>query len=63
MSEILLEKPNKRTKPDWLKIQIPSGVEYAAVKKLFKLTNYILFAKTAGVQTWQNVGVQERQLS
>jgi lipoic acid synthetase len=34
MSEILLEKPNKRTKPDWLKIQIPSGVEYAAVKKI-----------------------------
>jgi lipoyl synthase len=34
MSEILLEKPNKRTKPDWLKIQIPLGVEYAAVKKI-----------------------------
>jgi lipoic acid synthetase len=34
MSEILLEKSNKRTKPDWLKIQIPSGVEYAAVKKI-----------------------------
>lgn len=34
MSEILLEKPNKRTKPDWLKIQIPSGIEYAAVKKI-----------------------------
>jgi lipoic acid synthetase len=34
MSEIILEKPNKRTKPDWLKIQIPSGVEYAAVKKI-----------------------------
>lgn len=34
MSEILLEKTNKRTKPDWLKIQIPSGAEYAAVKKI-----------------------------
>lgn len=34
MSEIITEKPNKRTKPDWLKIQIPSGTEYAAVKKI-----------------------------
>ena len=36
MSEIIALGPRKRTKPDWLKIKIPSGETYAEVKKIVK---------------------------
>ncbi len=36
MSEILTEARRKRVKPDWLKIQIPVGENYAAVKHIVK---------------------------
>jgi lipoic acid synthetase len=36
MSEITALGPRKRTKPDWLKIKIPSGETYAEVKKIVK---------------------------
>ena len=36
MSEITSLVPKKRTKPDWLKIKIPSGETYAEVKKIVK---------------------------
>jgi len=36
MSEITALGPKKRTKPDWLKIKIPSGETYAEVKKIVK---------------------------
>jgi lipoic acid synthetase len=36
MSELIVPEPRKRTKPDWLKIKIPSGETYAEVKKIVK---------------------------
>ncbi|MDP2175610.1 MAG: lipoyl synthase [Bacteroidota bacterium] len=36
MSEIITENKRQRTKPDWLKIQIPVGETYAEVKKIVK---------------------------
>ena len=30
----VLEQPRKRTKPDWLKIQLPTGKNYIGVKKI-----------------------------
>jgi lipoic acid synthetase len=36
MSEINTENKRQRTKPDWLKIQIPVGETYAEVKKIVK---------------------------
>ncbi len=34
MSELTINSPRKRTKPDWLKIKIPLGETYAEVKKI-----------------------------
>lgn len=34
MSDLTLNSPRKRTKPDWLKIKIPLGETYAEVKKI-----------------------------
>jgi lipoic acid synthetase len=34
MSELIINSPRKRTKPDWLKIKIPLGETYAEVKKI-----------------------------
>lgn len=34
MSDLILNSPRKRTKPDWLKIKIPLGETYAEVKKI-----------------------------
>lgn len=31
-----LEQPRQRTKPDWLKIQLPTGSNYASVKKIVR---------------------------
>jgi lipoyl synthase len=31
-----LEQPRQRTKPDWLKIQLPTGPNYAGVKKIVR---------------------------
>ena len=31
-----LDRPNKRTKPDWLKVKIPGGTEYSKVKQIVK---------------------------
>ena len=31
-----LEQPRQRTKPDWLKIQLPTGPNYASVKKIVR---------------------------
>ncbi len=31
-----LERPRQRTKPDWLKIQLPTGTNYAGVKKIVR---------------------------
>lgn len=31
-----LEQPRQRTKPDWLKIQLPTGSNYAGVKKIVR---------------------------
>lgn len=31
-----LEQPRQRTKPDWLKIQLPTGPSYAGVKKIVR---------------------------
>jgi len=36
MSELVKESQRKRIKPDWLKIQIPVGENYAAVKNIVK---------------------------
>ncbi|MBL7838366.1 MAG: lipoyl synthase [Bacteroidetes bacterium] len=36
MSEIIKEVQKKRIKPDWLKIQIPVGEQYAEVKQIVK---------------------------
>ena len=36
MSEIINDKQRKRVKPDWLKIQIPVGENYAEVKQIVK---------------------------
>jgi lipoyl synthase len=36
MSEIVTENKRQRTKPDWLKIQIPIGETYAEVKNIVK---------------------------
>jgi lipoyl synthase len=36
MSEILTENPKRRVKPDWLKIQIPVGENYANVKQIVR---------------------------
>lgn len=36
MSDIVKEIPRKRVKPDWLKIQIPVGENYAEVKNIVK---------------------------
>jgi lipoyl synthase len=36
MSEIITENKRQRTKPDWLKIQIPVGETYTEVKKIVK---------------------------
>jgi len=36
MSEVVNDKPRKRVKPDWLKIQIPVGENYAEVKNIVK---------------------------
>jgi lipoic acid synthetase len=36
MSELHTETPRKRIKPDWLKIQIPVGENYTAVKQIVK---------------------------
>jgi len=34
-----IEQPRKRTKPDWLKIQLPTGENYASVKKIVRENN------------------------
>ncbi|MFM9945284.1 MAG: lipoyl synthase [Bacteroidia bacterium] len=40
MIELLtLEQPRQRTKPDWLKIQLPTGANYAGVKKIVRENN------------------------
>ncbi len=31
-----LDRPRQRTKPDWLKIQLPTGTNYAGVKKIVR---------------------------
>ncbi len=36
MSDLVIEPQRKRIKPDWLKIQIPVGENYAAVKHIVK---------------------------
>ncbi len=33
------ERPRQRTKPDWLKIQLPTGSNYAGVKKIVRENN------------------------
>jgi lipoic acid synthetase len=34
-----IEQPKRRTKPDWLKIQLPTGENYASVKKIVRENN------------------------
>ena len=41
MSELIVPVTRKRTKPDWLKIKIPSGETYAEVKKIVKTRTFI----------------------
>ena len=35
--------PKKRTKPDWLKIDLPTGKDYVRVKQIVKENNYLKF--------------------
>jgi len=50
-----------KRKPDWLRVKLPVGKEYAQVRSLVDTHKLTPFAKAAIALIWANAGVQVRQ--